>query len=563
VRYRLMASYLGSTYQAAVGPTDRDVTLFAGLPPPEEHGFSPAPGGIWSTQVQLGDLDALWESRPVGSYRGEPCLVLDDLGDRLHIVYLGMDKRQAERLGYWEVDRGVYEVVASRSEVASLAEERHEFPIALLLSALPPAEASAGAADQPSAGGRHRVGPSSSSPAVTKPHAVPAALVGKRPDPAPARFPAAEVPDDATAVFDLAIRRGRTPGEFDVEVLASDTGEGASTIEIDLDGLLARRDGIQLAVLASTVASRRVVPETEKPVREMGRVLFRSLLGTGEVAGQYRAAAAVAAGRGQRLRITLRIDAPEIAALPWETMYDDAAGAYVCRDGQLIRHVGVARAPAPLSIRPPLRILGVVSSPRGLSSLDARREQENLSRALAKPLGQGLVEMHWAPAATWEDLHSMLLAGPWHVVHYIGHGDFDDEQDEGYLALVGDDGGVHRVAAHRLVDLLRQASPMPRLVVLNSCAGARASTSDLSSSTAAALARGGASAVAAMQFAISDPAAAAFARGFYTAIAHGRGIDDAITSGRVGILGTGDFTLEWLTPVLYLRGRDARLFDVS
>src|SRR5215472_3684610 len=84
MRYRLMASYLGASYQAAVGPSDRDVTLFAAPPPPEEHGFSPAPGGIWRKQVRLDDLDALWESRPIGSYHGEPCLVLDDLGDRLH-----------------------------------------------------------------------------------------------------------------------------------------------------------------------------------------------------------------------------------------------------------------------------------------------------------------------------------------------------------------------------------------------------------------------------------------------------------------------------------------------
>src|SRR6185437_5049480 len=137
MRYRLMASHLGASYQAAVGPSDRDVTLFAAPPPPEEHGFSPAPGGVWRKQVRLDDIDALWESRPIGSYHGEPCLVLDDLGDRLHIVYLGMDERRAAQLGYWEVDRGVFEVVVPRYDITDLAEERHEFPIALLLSALP------------------------------------------------------------------------------------------------------------------------------------------------------------------------------------------------------------------------------------------------------------------------------------------------------------------------------------------------------------------------------------------------------------------------------------------
>jgi len=40
-----------------------------------------------------------------------------------------------------------------------------------------------------------------------------------------------------------------------------------------------------------------------------------------------------------------------------------------------------------------------------------------------------------------------------------------------------------------------------------------------------------------MQYEISDPAAVAFARGFYAAIVRGRGVDDAVSSGRVAILG--------------------------
>ena len=65
-----------------------------------------------------------------------------------------------------------------------------------------------------------------------------------------------------------------------------------------------------------------------------------------------------------------------------------------------------------------------------------------------------------------------------------------------------------------------------------------------------------------MQYPISDAAAVAFARGFYTAIANGRGVDDATSSGRVAILGTRTRTLEWVTPVMYLRGRESRLFTL-
>ena len=199
--------------------------------------------------------------------------------------------------------------------------------------------------------------------------------------------------------------------------------------------LLARRGLLQQAVLASAVPSRRVLPETEQPVREAGQVLFAGLLGTGEVAGRYRAAAAVAAERGEGLRVVLRIDTPALAGLPWEAMYDQAAGAYVCRQDQLVRHVPVASVPAPLRVRPPLRILGVVSSPRGLPALDVEKEQDQLARALARPVGQGLAELHWAPTATWADLQDLLLDGEWHVLHFIGHGDFDPGRDEGVLAL--------------------------------------------------------------------------------------------------------------------------------
>ena len=364
----------------------------------------------------------------------------------------------------------------------------------------------------------------------------------------------------AVTVIEVAIGPGGAPGMFKVEVVASPAGEASAAVELDAESLLARRGLLQQAVLASAVPSRRVLSQTEQPVREVGEALFAGLLGAGEVAGRYRAAAAVAAERGEGLRVVLRIDDPALAGLPWEAMYDRAAGAYVCRQDQLVRHVPVASVPAPLQVRPPLRILGVVSSPRGLPALDVDKEQDQLARALARPVREGLAEVHWAPTATWADLQDLLLEGQWHVLHFVGHGDFDPGRDEGVLALTREDGRADLVGAHRMVDLLRQARPMPRLVVLNSCSGAAAGTSDLFSGTAAALVRGGVSAVAAMQYEISDPAAVAFARGFYAAIARGRGVDDAVSSGRVAILGTGDRTLEWVTPVLYLRGPDTGLF---
>jgi hypothetical protein len=129
MRLRLMATYLGVPYQAGLGPDGTEATLFSPGPPPDELGFTPA-DGHWRKQVSVTDLGALWQSRPVGDYRGEPCLVLDDLGDRLHIAYLGRDAARAAQLGYWEIDREVFEVVVARNEVTGLTEERVDFPLA-------------------------------------------------------------------------------------------------------------------------------------------------------------------------------------------------------------------------------------------------------------------------------------------------------------------------------------------------------------------------------------------------------------------------------------------------
>jgi len=128
MRYRLMATYYGVPYHAGLGPDGNEATLFSPGPPPDELGFTPV-GGHWRKQVSITDLGALWQSRLVGEYRGEPCLVLDDLGDRLHIAYQGRDSARARQLGYWEIDREVFEVVVARQEVAGLTEERVEYPL--------------------------------------------------------------------------------------------------------------------------------------------------------------------------------------------------------------------------------------------------------------------------------------------------------------------------------------------------------------------------------------------------------------------------------------------------
>jgi hypothetical protein len=174
MRYRLMATYRGVPYEAGVGPTDADVVLFAACPPPEELGFEPATGH-WRKQLRIEEVQALWESRPMGTFRGDPCIVLDDLGDRLHIAYLGHDAYQAEQLGYWQVDRGVFELITPRDEVTGIVEERLDYP-------------------RPNGAGAPPTAPHAIVPPVTGPHAAVPPVTGPHAFVPPVTGPHAAVP---------------------------------------------------------------------------------------------------------------------------------------------------------------------------------------------------------------------------------------------------------------------------------------------------------------------------------------------------------------------------------
>ncbi|MFK0009696.1 CHAT domain-containing protein [Paenarthrobacter sp. NPDC090520] len=364
--------------------------------------------------------------------------------------------------------------------------------------------------------------------------------------------------------IELEIVTGSAREEYTVHVVRAPAGGHASgTFTLDVDSIQDRLPQLEATVLASAVAARRTLPVAEVAVREVGQELFQALF-TREVYGTYRASLGAAQHAGQQLRVVLRLSAPELAMMPWETLFDPETETYLCQTEPLLRHV-----PAPdynlnpLDVAPPLRILGIVASPRDLPALDIQTEKDHLSRALAGPVDEGRVELVWSKTGTWDDVQSLLLAGPWHVVHFVGHGDYDSRTDEGRIALVGPDGRAAMVRAVRLMALLSVASPRPRLVVLNSCSSGEMGQADLFSGTASALVRSGIGAVAAMQFAISDAAAIAFAHGFYAAIANGRTVDEAARVGRISVMASPDGTLEWVTPALYVRGGSTQLFTLK
>jgi hypothetical protein len=360
--------------------------------------------------------------------------------------------------------------------------------------------------------------------------------------------------------LEIEIRPGTTPGKYEVEV-DSPAGTASGKMRLDADAILDRRRELAASVLASSVTSRSSFSTLERPVRDVGLKLFKALF-AGPVYGRYTASLQEAASRGEPLRVVLRLRVPELAGIPWETLFDPESREYLCQREPLVRYVDAAQPSTPLAASGPLRILGMVSAPTDLERLDTTEERRRLEDSVADLRDQGALEMVWVESGTWGALQHKLMAGPWHVVHFVGHGGMSAEG--GVLALEDENTGkAALVSAVRFARLLHACRPVPRLVVLNSCSSGESAADDLLSSTAAALVHSGISAAVAMQFAVTDPAALAFSRGFYQALAHNIAVDEAVRLGRIAIDGTSEQTLEWVTPVVYLRTDDTRLFELK
>ena len=362
--------------------------------------------------------------------------------------------------------------------------------------------------------------------------------------------------------FDFHLEIDSAKQGYGVRARAPEGGETTEPMHLppvhELDAQLRR---IKDAVLASSAIVRRSITSEEQPVQELGRALFNALV-VGRVRGLLDASRQRAAGEGRQLRLVLRVRPPELARLPWEFLFDADEDDYVCLNTPLLRYPQVLVAERPLRVAPPLRILGMVARPGDQQTLNIDEEQRRLHAALAALEHDGRVELAWVQGQTWRDLQTAMRRRQWHVFHFIGHGGFDTNAEEGTLALGDDDGRTYSLRANDLAMLLCGHQSL-RLVLLNACDSGQASALNAFSSVAGALMRRGVPAVLAMQFEITDRAAIEFSRTFYEAVASQLPVDVSVTEARQAIRLALPNTLEWGTPVLYLRSRDGYIFDLT
>jgi hypothetical protein len=266
------------------------------------------------------------------------------------------------------------------------------------------------------------------------------------------------------AEFRLRIGRGDEPGVYRVEA-SSLGGSALGTFQrpftdTDLENFVLK-----------VGRTRRGVRRIESPEWELAKTFGAKLFGaavSGPVAELYRVAYAQARSSGKGLRITLALtDAPEVGAIPWEYLYDDPSFLSISASTPVVRYLDLPRPRPALPIELPIRILGVVSAPSDAEALRTDVERAKLEAAL-KPLADaGAVAIEWLEEANLLALARRLRGDRFHILHYIGHGGFDDANGQGALLLEDDAGRGRIVSGEQLATVLQDKASL-RLVFLNS-----------------------------------------------------------------------------------------------
>ncbi|HEX4955367.1 MAG TPA: CHAT domain-containing protein [Thermoanaerobaculia bacterium] len=293
--------------------------------------------------------------------------------------------------------------------------------------------------------------------------------------------------------------------------------------------------------------------EPPRSIDDLGAALFAGLL-PGRLHDDWLASRvlACATDRG-RLRLALCFDLAEpgasrLASLPWELLFDPHHRQYLARSpGISFCRFLLTPEPRPFQLRGQPRILVVAAQPNGLPPLGLTSEKARLVESWPR------AEVEVLAPPSLATLSERLRREDVDVLHFMGHGSFDQSTGEAVLFFEGPGRTAIPVPAPLLAEKVT-ASRSIQLAVLNACDGARLPRRegiDPYSGAATALMMAGLPAAVAMQLPISDRAAIQFSGGLYRELAEGRSLEEAVAAGRQAILDEAPRSREWATPALY------------
>lgn len=299
----------------------------------------------------------------------------------------------------------------------------------------------------------------------------------------------------------------------------------------------------------------------ETALSGLGVSLFDALFAESIGTLYQRALGQVYADDSAGVRIRLRIGPPEIAALPWEQLYDASRECFLAtsKETLLLRYIELSKPIRSLQTALPIRILIVIPEASGL---DVEGEKSRVVDALAS-LNSAIETEVLQGKVTSASISRALVLKQFHILHFIGHGDFRD--NAGCLVLNGErDGENDNVGATQFAYHF-QDDPCMKLIVLNSCSGAKSSTGALTG-VAQELVRMGIPAVVAMRRELTDEAAKLFAASFYLKLCLGYEpgrVDIAVAHARKELKRELSQNDEFSNPVLFMRSPKGVIFDLG
>jgi CHAT domain len=313
--------------------------------------------------------------------------------------------------------------------------------------------------------------------------------------------------------------------------------------------------GVHERIKAYTNREKGSLPDDDEMIT-FGGQLFDTLF-QGDVRRLYDEARTRQRGR---LDLVLTSMIPWIAEKPWEFAYDHGRQSFLSTEEiHFIRNV-LTNVPAdPIVLRDgPIRILVVSAQPVGFGRLSIDQELAVIQRGF-KPLADAkLVEIETVARATPSMIHEYLKTGKYQVVHFIGHGTYDEDRDEGCLIFVNEDGGESRLGQRSVREIFcgRGLS----LVFLNSCESGRGGRADFNKGVAQSLVAHGLPALVANQYSVLDSSATSFAQHFYLSLAQGMSLGQSAREARIAVnYQLHGEPIDWAIPVLYARDADATL----
>ena len=231
---------------------------------------------------------------------------------------------------------------------------------------------------------------------------------------------------------------------------------------------------------------------------------------------------------------------------------------------------------------PPLRILFFAARPSNLTRFEPEKTKavleafkEDVTKSLAErfPDAEGaLVEFQcwtdpdpklatdhsptYQAACTWKRFEGLVFTFQPNVIHFLGHGDYDEEDDKGRIAFTQTNGEADWITDDDITECLDSARDRLKLVFLQACESGSPPKSRHNpyrgvSGIGLSLAKCDIPAVVAMQYNIKPRDADTFAYEFYGALAENEPIDVAVQIGRKKISARSGEAFG--LPVLYSR----------